>query len=163
MNADHATAADYLRIGIELGLVEPQRARDWADAVIRAEEAPAAEIIEVSWSLDMPALIRSLCTVPGEGDRVLAGQWLLADLGEALGQCDDERLDKIVRQCLAVCVAAGLDEETYYRFDTIDDELSLARLSAYGTVGECREALVDLLAAYPCAPRVGVDADRTTD
>ena len=163
MNADHATAADYLRIGVELGLVEPQRARDWADAVIRTEQAPEAEISEVSWSRDMPALIRSLYTVPGEGNRVLAGQWLLADLGEALGRCHDDHLEQVVRQCLAVCVAAGLDEDTYRSFDAIDDALSLARQGAYGSVGACREGLADLLAAYPGAPWVGIDAHPTTD
>jgi hypothetical protein len=163
MNTDHATAADYLRIGIELGLVEPQQARDWADAIIRESEAPPAEIIEVSWSHDVGALIRSLFTAPGEGNRALAGRWLLHDLATVLGEGDDDGLVEVVRGCLAVCVASGLDEDTWHRFDAVDDELSLARQGVFGSVEACREALVSLLAEYPAAPEIGAAAPRSVD
>ena len=163
MIADQATAFDYLRIGIELGLVEPQQARDWANAIIRATEAPPVEIIEVSWSRDVPALVRSLFTAPGEGNRTLAGEWLLHDLGTLLDEGDDDGFEQVVRGCLAVCVAAGLDEDTWRRFDVVDDELSLARQGAYGSVEACREALVGLLAGYPAAPPIGADTPRVAD
>ena len=163
MNADDATAADYLRIGIELGWVEPQAARDWADAIIRTMEEPPAEIIEVSWSQDVASLVRALGTAPGEGDRVLAGRWLLNDLAVVLEEGDHDCLEHVVRGCLAVCVAAGLDEPTYHRFDAIDDELSLARLGTYGSVETCRLALATLLAEYPAAPQIGADTPRDAD
>jgi hypothetical protein len=155
MNADYATTADYLRIGIELGLLEPREAHDWADAVVRAEDAPSPEILEVGASADVPALLRHLCTVPGEGDRALAGRWLLADLAEVLATCGDDDLEQVVRQALAVCVAAGLDEATWRRFDTIDDELSLAHTGAHGSVAACRASLAGALAGCGVAP----DAD----
>lgn len=39
-------------------------------------------------------------------------------------------------------------DETHYRFDMIDDELSLARTKVQGTVEECRSNLAAELAEY---------------
>lgn len=116
----------------------------------------------MSWSTDVPRLVTSLHAIPGERDSVLAGHWLLNILGKSLSE-DEERLEYAIRQSLQICTRAGLDQETYYRFDAIDDELSLARLGQYGTVARCREEFVKILAEYASAPRIETDVDRTQD
>ena len=145
--------AEYLRIGIEVGLLEPTAAHAWADALVEALPQPSGEVIEVACSRNLAALHTSLRSVPGERDSRLAGQWLLGTLRDRLPLCG-QGLARAIRQSLQVCVAAGLDEDTFHRFNVIDDQLSLARTGAHGTVAECRAGFTHALAEYPAPPSV---------
>lgn len=146
-----ATMAEYLRLGIEVGVLEPAVARAWADAIVEALPRPPGEVIDVAWSRSLPELLTNLRLIPGERDSKLAGLWLLGSLRDDLPS-DDEPLDRAVRQALQVCRAAGLDDDICRRFDVVDDLLSLARTGAYGSIADCRGEFVDALAEYPAPP-----------
>lgn len=151
-----ATIAEYFRLGIEIGLLEPESARAWANSEIARLDAPPYEIIEVSWSKDLSSLLDALSSVPGERDRQSAGRWLLGLLRERLPRPESE-LQHAASQAMRIAQAAELGDDEYYRFDAVDDELSLARNNVYGSVEECRSTFLAELAAYPVAP-FGSDA-----
>jgi hypothetical protein len=145
-----ATIAEYFRIGLQVGLLSPERASDWATSEIARMEDPPYELIEVSWSKGLASTLEALSSVQGERDKHLAGRWLLGQLRESLPHADAE-LQLAARQAMQVARAAELGDETYYRFDMVDDELSLARTKVYGTVEECRVNLLKELAGYQLA------------
>lgn len=89
----------------------------------------------------------ALSAVPGDRQKQLAGRMLLGLLGKNLPE-SDEALQFAVQQAMHIARHAELGDEIYYRFDLIDDELSLARTKVYGTVEQCRSALAAELAAY---------------
>jgi hypothetical protein len=151
MKPSYATIAEYYRVGLEAGLIQPDDVRSWADGVIAELDQPPAEIIEVSWSKGVPELLENLNTIPGERDRSLAGRWLLGLLRDTLPQ-SDEQLSWAVRRAMQIAQSTGLGNDTYYQFDLVDDELFLARNGQYGTVAECRRELESALAEYPSPP-----------
>jgi hypothetical protein len=119
-------------------------------------ETPPYELIEVSWSKGLASTMEALSSVQGERDRHLAGTWLLGLLRQSLPDSDAE-LHLAARRAMQVARSTELGDETYYRFDMIDDELSLARTKVYGTVEQCRENLLDELVGYPL-PQLSSDA-----
>ena len=143
-----ATTAEYFRIGLLVGLLSAEEASAWATAVIARLEDPPYELIEVSWSKGLASTLEALSSVQGERDKYLAGSWLLGRLRESLPHADGE-LQFAARQAMQVARAAELGDETHYRFDMVDDELSLARTKVYGTVEECRVNFLNELAGYP--------------
>lgn len=50
---------------------------------------------------------------------------------------------------MSIARLAGLGDDTYYRFDSLDDELSLARTEVYGSIEQCRLDLQSELESYP--------------
>lgn len=145
-----ATIAEYFRIGLEVGLLSPEKASAWATSEVARMEDPPYELIDVSWSKGLASTLVALSSVQGERDKHLAGSWLLGQLRESLPHSDAD-LHLVARQAMQVARAAELGDETYYRFDMVDDELSLARTKVYGTVEECRVNLLSELARYPVA------------
>lgn len=146
-SASMATIAEYFRIGVLLGLVEPKQAVAWADRVIACEDDPRPEIIEVAWSIDLLSTIDALAAVPGERDKQAAGRWLLGLVRETLPKSVDE-LEMAAQRAMQIVRHAELGDEPYYRFDRIDEELSLVRTGAYGSVDQCRADLLAELAGY---------------
>lgn len=143
----YATIAEYFRLGLQLGLLLPDQAVAWADAEIAAAEVAPEELIEVAWAKGLACTVDALAAVPGERNKQLAGRWLLGLLGQSIPE-SSERLQLAARCAMHIARYAELGDATYYRFDMIDDELSLARTKAYGTVDECRSNLVAELAGY---------------
>jgi hypothetical protein len=131
-----ASFAQYFRIGLEVGLCEPEEARDWAISVIDRMDEPPGEIIEVSWRKPLAQLISDLNEVKGEPEMGLVCRWLLGRLRQTLGATNNS-LDLAVRQAKGIARASG-GSDLYYIFDVIEDELSLAEAQTYGTVSECR-------------------------
>lgn len=147
-NVSLATIAEYFRLGLQIGLLLPEQASAWADSVIVAMDTPPGEIIEVSWSKGLASTLDALSLIPGERDKQLAGRWLLGLLRESITD-SDEGFQLATRQAMHIARNAELGNEVYYRFDMVDDELSLARTNVYGTVEKCREDLLNELADYP--------------
>lgn len=145
--ASYATIAEYFRLGLQVGLLLPAQAVAWADAEIAAAEVAPEELIEVAWAKGLASTTDALAAVSGERDKQLAGRWLLGFLGQSI-PASDEDLHLAVQSAMHIARHAELGDETYYRFDMIDDELSLARTKVYGTVEECRSNLVAELAEY---------------
>lgn len=146
-SASFATVAEYFRLGLQVGLLAPNQAVEWADAEIAAAEVVPEELIEVAWAKGLASTLDALAAVPGERDRQLAGHWLLGLLGTAIPESGDG-LQLAAQSAMHIARYAELGDDTYYRFDMIDDELSLARTKVYGTVEECRSNLITELAEY---------------
>lgn len=151
-DASHlATVAEYLRIGLTSGLLLPEDAANWAISEIARLDAPPYELIELSYAKTPLDAIEALASVQGERDRKVAGGWALARLRESLRGPDfDVRL--AAHQAMRIVRAAEFGDEIYYRFDMIEDEVSLALTGAYGTLEDCRTRLLDELASYPMPP-----------
>jgi len=120
-------------------------------SVVEELAEPPGEIIEASWSRGAAMTLENLGTIQGERDRVLAAHWLLATLREA-SQTSDDELQRKIEQAMQIARSAELGDDVYYRFDAINDTLSLARSNTYGSVAECRKALADALAEYSSLP-----------
>lgn len=146
-----ATLAEYFRIGLTAGLLRPEDASNWAISEIARLHAPSYELIEVSYAKTPLDAIAALASMQGERDRQAAGGWALARLRESLRGPDfDVRL--AAHQAMRIVRAAEFGDEIYYRFDMIEDEVSLALTGAYGTLEDCRTRLLDELAGYPMPP-----------
>jgi len=137
MKPSLATCAQYFRIGLQVGLCEPEEARDWAISVIDLMDEPPGEIIEVSWRKPLAQLISDLNEVKGEPEMSLVCRWLLGRLSQTL-EPNDDSFDRAVRQARGIAHEAG-DSDLYYVFDVIEDELRLAETQTYGTVAACRD------------------------
>jgi hypothetical protein len=143
-----ATVAEYFRIGLQVGLLLPEQATEWATAVISDLATPPYEVIDVSWSKGLASTLEALSSVKGERDKKLAGHLLLGLIRDSLPE-SDSGLHLAVQRAMSIAREAELGDETYYSFDIIDDELSLARTKVYGTVEQCRADMVNELAEYP--------------
>lgn len=150
MKPSLASFAQYFRIGIEVGLCEPEEARDWAISVIDRMDEPPGEIIEVSWRKPLAQLITDLNEVKGEPEMDLVCGWLLGRLSLTL-ESTNTSLGLAVRQARGIAHAAG-DSELYYIFDVIEDELFLAEARTYGTIAECRDDFDKALIEHGTAP-----------
>ena len=137
MKQSLASFSQYFRIGLEVGLCEPEEARDWAISVIDRMDMPPGEIIEVSWRKPLAQLISDLNEVKGEPEMSLVCRWLLGRLQLTLGSTNSS-LGVAVRQAKGIAREAG-SSDLYYIFDVIEDELCLAEAQTYGTVVECRD------------------------
>jgi hypothetical protein len=141
-NLDHmepslASFAQYFRIGLEVGLCDPEEARDWAISVIDRMDEPPGEIIEVSWHKPLAQLISDLNEVKGEPEIGLVCKWLLGRISLTL-EPTNNFLELAVRQARGIAHAVG-DSDLYYVFDVIDDEIRLAETQTYGTIAACRD------------------------
>ena len=154
MPLSHATRAEYYRLGLETGLVDPDEVRDWATSVIARLDEPSAEIIELSWSRTPQSLEQSLRAVEGDRDRTQAGERLLGLLREKHFVSESD-LTWCARKAMHIARAAGLDEDVYYEFDRLADEIFLERNNPDGDLVACRQSMSEVLAKYPPPPSPG--------
>lgn len=151
-DASHlATVAEYFRIGLTAGLLLPEDAANWAISEIARLDAPPYELIEVSYAETPLDAIAALASVQGDRDRQMAGAWALARLRESLRGPDFD-VRSAAHQAMRIVRAADFRDDIYYRFDTIEDEVSLALTGTYGTLEDCRAHLLNELARYPLPP-----------
>ncbi|MBX9793268.1 MAG: hypothetical protein K2X55_10825 [Burkholderiaceae bacterium] len=137
MRPSLASFAQYFRIGLEVGLCEPEEAREWAISVIDRMDEPPGAIVEVSWRKPLPHAISDLNEVKGEPEMDLVCRWLLGRISLTLDSTNDS-LGRALRQAMGIARATG-GSDLYYIFDVIEDEIHLAENQTYGTVAECRE------------------------
>ena len=145
--ASLATIAEYFRLGLQTGLLLPEHVIAWADEEIAAAEVPPEGLVDVAWSKGLASAMDALAAVPGERNKQTAGRWLLGLLGQSIPD-SGEGLQLAAQRAMHVARHAELGDETYYRFDMIDDELALARTGVYGTVEQCRLDFSAELAKY---------------
>nr|WP_316643385.1 hypothetical protein [uncultured Roseateles sp.] len=131
--------------------MKPEDASAWAMALVEELAEPPYEIIEVALGKGLATTLENLAAVQGERDSSLAGRWLLGYLRQSLPD-SDEHLHWAIRRAMQIARIAALGDETYYGFDSIDDELFLARNNTYGSVADCRRVLVESLQEYPMPP-----------
>jgi hypothetical protein len=151
-SASHATVASYFLFGLEAGIFEEDCAKDWAFNIIALSENPTIDIIEVATANRRAEVFEALNRVAGKRDNMLAGQWLLHDL-HTRGEANLASVDHLIRQAMHISRACGLPDDVYYSFDSIDDELFLAKNGAYGTVEQCRLAVIYALAEFSINPK----------
>jgi hypothetical protein len=150
MTPSLASFAQDFRVALEVGLCEPEEAREWAISVIDRMDEPPAEIIEVSWRKPLAQLISDLNNVKGEPEIDLVCRWLLGRISLTLASTSNS-LGRAVRQAMEVARAAG-NSDLYYVFDVIDDQLSVAETRVYGTVPACKEDFDKALRDYAIPP-----------
>jgi hypothetical protein len=138
------------RIGLEVGLCEPEEAREWAISVIDQMDEPPGEVIEVSWRKPLAHAISDLNEVEGEPEMALVCRWLLGRISLTLDSTNDF-FGGVVRQAMGIARATG-DAELYYIFDAIEDELYFAENETYGTVAECRKDFDKALKEHGAPP-----------
>ncbi|WP_395027811.1 hypothetical protein [Comamonas odontotermitis] len=139
-----ATIAEYFRLGIQTGLIQPENAIAWADSEIAVAAPPADGIIEVAWSRSPASTMEALLAVPGERDKQLAGRLLLGLLGKSDLNSEDA-LEAAAKRALYIARDAELGDETYAQFNAIDDLISLASTKTYGTFEQCKSELTSTL------------------
>jgi hypothetical protein len=147
-----ASFAQYFRIGLEVGICDPDQARDWAFSIIDQMEEPPGEIIEVSWQKPLAQLISDLNDVGGELDLDLVCRWLLGTLSAGM-LSGNEGLGGAIRQAMQIASSVEFIE-LYDVFDRIDDGIHLAESQIYGTVEECRKDFDDAMKEYAAPPFV---------
>jgi hypothetical protein len=150
MKPSLASFAQYFRIGLEVGLCEPEEAREWAISVIDQMDEPPGEVIEVSWRKPLAHAISDLNEVEGEPEMALVCRCLLGCISLTLDSTNDF-FGGVVRQAMGIARATG-DAELYYIFDAIEDELYLAENETYGTVAECRKDFDKALKEHGAPP-----------
>lgn len=150
MTPSLASFAQYFRIGLEVGLCEPEEAREWAISVIDRMDEPPGEIIEVSWRKPLAQAISDLNEVRGEPEMALVCRWLLGRISLTLESTDDF-LRRAVRQAMMIAGAVG-DSDLYDVFDVIEDQLYLAEDQTFGTVAACREDFDNALHEHGTPP-----------
>jgi hypothetical protein len=150
MKPSLASFAQYFRIGLEVGLCEPEEAREWAISVIDQMDEPPGEVIEVSWRKPLAHAISDLNEVEGEPEMALVCRWLLGRISLTLDSTNDF-FGGVVRQAMGIARATG-DAELYYIFDAIEDELYFAENETYGTVAECRKDFDKALKEHGAPP-----------
>ena len=89
MKPSLASFAQYFRIGLEVGLCEPEEARGWAISVIDQMDEPPGEVIEVSWRKPLAHAISDLNEVEGEPEMALVCRWLLGRISLTLDSTND--------------------------------------------------------------------------
>lgn len=143
----HATLAAYFHMSIAAGLLDFERAKDWAYDVIEALDEPPIEIIEVATAGDRASSLQNPGLVPGNADRALAGRWLL---GIVLGRLEASQFSAMeaARAAMRVVDLSGLSREIRYDFDCLDDELQLAVNGHYGNLEEVGRDVHEALSRY---------------
>lgn len=142
-----AELADFFCRGIETGLLTPEHARQWAEAVIEKEDQPASAFIDMALSRTTPALICALHELTEGVGFPSTGPGLLALLLKA-DIASTEDLARCIQTALRVCRHCAMSEDACCAFDALDDTLFLARHDAYGSVPDCREAFIQALRQY---------------
>jgi len=109
------------------------------DSVIANTSEPPYAFIEIALSQGVPELYSAGSNggFRASEDQSKVGRWLLGNLQQAELQ-STAGLAAAIQKAMLVCRHCGLDDQTYYEFDGIDDSLYLARHGQYGTVDECR-------------------------
>lgn len=144
----HAIKADYFLYGIQTGILPFEKAVQWADEVIHAENAPYVEIIDLalSGSKGRNGVMDALKEIPGERDLPLSGSYLLGELKQKLSAGGN--LKEIARKAANAAFVTQQPEEEYFRFVAIDDGIGLAETGVYGTVVQCEQDLRRALSKY---------------
>jgi len=142
-----AELADFFCKGIETGLLTPEHARQWAEAVIAKEDQPASAFIDMALNRTTPALICALRELTEGAGFPSTGPGLLALLLEA-DIASTEDLARCIQTALRVCRHCAMSEDACYAFDGLDDALYLARHDVYGSVPDCRDAFIEVLRQY---------------
>lgn len=148
MPMDHRIEADYYLYGIALGIISFDQAISWADKIIEAEDEPDIEIIEVALSRPRGrnGVLEALKEVKGSYNPQIAGAMLLADLYRLLKEGDS--IKSISRKSLDVARATQMLDEIRWKFDHVDDDISLAEQGIYADIDHCKTELGNLLLQY---------------
>lgn len=146
-NLSDSNVAACFQYGLEAGIVTEEEVKNWALRIVDTLADPPCEIVEVLSSRTFAQLHGNLGQVAGERHTELVGRVLLCNLGQLLPD-DPAELGTIVRKAMQIVRSTGLGDDDYYLFDAVDDGLNLALSGTYGTIADCRQALVDAFEQY---------------
>ena len=146
-----ATAAAYLRYGIEVGLIDIDEAQDWAYGIVADLDVPPIEIIEVASSNRRDDAISRLSSVAKQGDIAAAAAALIFRVGEDL-RAQRFGLRYALNLAMKVATVAEMPDTIYYAFDGVDDALGLAESGTYGTIEEAYAYAMEEFERYGKVP-----------
>jgi len=148
MPRDHAIEADYYLYGIELGIFGFEKAIEWADSIIKLEAEPEVEIIDIALAVPYGrnGVMEALKEVKGVREPQMAGRMLLRDLKLLLQS--GAHLKAISSKALNVSWVTQMPEEIRWKFDHIDDDISLAEQGIYSDIEQGRIELIEMLELY---------------
>lgn len=148
MIRDYATEADYYLYGIELGILDFEKAIEWADRIIVLDAEPELEIIEVALArpTGRNGVMDALKEVKGTRDPQMAGSMLLCELKALLQHgCN---LKAIARKALDVAWLTRMPEKIRDEFVHMDDDIALAEQGIYSDLEQCKVELCRILSLY---------------
>lgn len=145
-----ATVAAFFRSGIKARICALDEVRAWALSVIAESDQPPGEIIEVSWTKPLDAVLAYLASIEGEVDGTLVGHWLLGRVADLPATSAEEIWDRL-RQAMQIARDADLSD-LYDEFNELDDRFSLAFAGTYGEVSVCCDEFLSMLATFPKTP-----------
>jgi len=142
----HETSALYFARGIELAVLTPDEAKEWATRLVTASSPGFEEVIDSALALSTNELVTTLREASIGANTRQASEWLIHAVmkkyqaGKILGH------DAVV---LALSVSASCDHiDAMERFDGICDLFSLAELGQHGTIAECIPDLDSAFSLY---------------
>lgn len=131
----HETTALYFARGIELAIIAPDEAKEWATRLVVASSPGFGEVIDSALAFSTNELVTTLREASIGANNLQAAEWLIHAImkkyqaGKICGH------DAAV---LALSVSASCDHvDATERFDGICDLFSLAELGQHGTIAEC--------------------------
>lgn len=146
----HETTAFFYARGIELTILAPDDAKQWARSLVDGDMPGSGEVIDSAIALSTSELVTTLRSAANGANEIQAARWLVHVVEERFRGGQLSGLDAAIL-ALSVCAACGFFEASD-KFDGICDGFSLAEAGAYGTTSECVAELESALSLYG-APR----------
>ena len=141
--------AEFYRLGLLVGLCEPSSVALWADSIVAAEQSPHIAFIELCCGGSQPAsaVQTLLADVPGQVTDGLPAHMLLGHASR-LVTSRSFTPEQLMRRLYGISSLETFPERIYDELVRFDDEYSLARDGAYGTLAEADHDFSTFLADY---------------
>jgi hypothetical protein len=146
-SASPSTIAAYFLYGLEAGLFPEDCAREWAFRMIESIDTPPVTIIEVASARQRETIFSTLGTLASDGDKPLAGRWLLDFVHSEL-KAGRLPARSALRKAMQIASSTSLPDTVYYDFDSLEDQLWLAENGTCGSVDKTVQYALEALASH---------------
>jgi hypothetical protein len=142
----HENCAFYFARGIELAVLVPDEAKDWARRLVDEGRPGCDEIVDSALAFSTADLIATLREASNGADANQVAGWLIHAV---MNRYRAEEFSSHDAAILALSVSASCGHiEAADKFDGICDAFSIAELGQYGTIAECVSELESAFALY---------------
>lgn len=148
-----ATEAAYYEEGLLVGIVAATDVISWADEIVSKENEPSLQVIDIAFSKRTEEIINNLIEMRNGANYTVVGGLLFHALRNELS-ADPGRIWTVCRQATAVARSILSDDDAYFRFAHIEDDLDMIRLKVpdSATIEQCRLLLQEALDEYAIDP-----------
>ncbi|WP_208933996.1 hypothetical protein [Paracidovorax avenae] len=156
----HETTALYFARGIELAVLAPDEAKEWATRLVAASSPGFDEVIDSALAFSTNELVTTLREASIGANTCQAAEWLIHAVMQKYQAGKICGHDAAV---LALSVCASCDHiDATERYDGICDLFSLAKLDQHGTIAECISDLDSAFFLYAKQKPDDASEDTTT-